>query len=445
MIVPRPILIVLAAVTLVPFLGLGGLWPGLLVPFGVLLVLLVATAGLDAWLGRTRLNDVKVVYPAKIRGVHGRPAALELGFETTRAQAITLRVGLTLPPELQPVEEDLIVELPARAGRHLVSFEFTPRHRGLFTIGGCYYECASPLSLWDVRAKKLQGVEVRAYPNLEGERKHVASLFLRTNRGGFRTVRQVGQGRDFEKLREYVAGDSYDTIHWKATAHRGHPITKVFQVERTQEVYVVVDASRLTGRLQNPDDPAQGTRLDRYIAAALLLGLAAEKQGDLFGLLTFSNGILSFVRARNGKEHYNACREALYRLEPQSVSPDFEEVASFIRLRLRRRALLVFMTDLDDPVLSQSFMRGAELICHQHLVLVHMLAAQGVRPAFTNPGVHDVDDLYRDLAEHIAWSELQKQTLALRQRGVQLSLMRGEQFCAETTSAYLRVKQRQMI
>jgi uncharacterized protein (DUF58 family) len=445
MIVPRPTLILLVAAALVPLLGLGGLWPELLVPSGALFVLLIAAAGFDAWLGYMRLNNVGVVYPAKIRGVQGKPAHLELGFETTRAQAITLRVGLAFPPELKPIEEELTVRLPARAGRHLVSFEFSPQRRGLFTIEGCYYESASPLSLWDVRAKKLQRVEVRAYPNLESERKHVASLFLRTNRGGFRAVRQVGQGRDFEKLREYVAGDSYDTIHWKATAHRGHPITKVFQVERTQEVYVIVDASRLTGRLQNPEDPTQGTRLDRYIAAALLLGLAAEKQGDLFGLLTFSSGILSFVRARNGKEHYNACREALYRLEPQAVSPDFEEVASFIRLRLRRRALLVFMTDLDDPVLSQSFMRGAELICHQHLVLVQMLAAGGVRPVFTNPHVREVDDLYRDLAEHIAWSELRQHTLALQHRGVQLSLMRGEQFCAETTSAYLRVKQRQMI
>jgi uncharacterized protein (DUF58 family) len=242
-----------------------------------------------------------------------------------------------------------------------------------------------------------------------------------------------------------VAGDGYDTIHWKATAHRGRPITKVFQVERTQEVYVIVDASRLTGRLQNPDDPTKGTRLDRYIAAALLLGLAAEKQGDLFGLLTFSSSILGFVRARNGKEHYNACREALYRLEPQAVSPDFDEVASFIRLRLRRRALLVFLTDLDDPVLSQSFMRAAELICHQHLVIVHTLASGGVRPVFTNPGVQEVDDLYRDLAEHLAWNDLRQHTLALQQRGVHLSLLKGEQFCAETTSAYLRVKQRQMI
>lgn len=445
MIVPRPALIILAAVTLVPLLGLSGPWPALFAPALTLFVLLATIAGFDAWLGRTRLKEITVVYPTKIRGVQGRPALLELGFEMIRPQAVTLRVGMGFPPELQPVEEEITLQLPARAGRHLVSCEFTPEQRGLFTIEGCYYERTSPLSLWDVRAKNLQRVEVRAYPNLESERKHVASLFLRTNRGGFRTVRQVGQGRDFEKLREYVPGDGYDTIHWKATAHRGHPITKVFQVERTQEVYVIVDASRLTGRLQNPDDPSQGRRLDRYIAAALLLGLAAEKQGDLFGLLTFSSSILSFVRARNGKEHYNACREALYRLEPQAVSPDYEEVASFIRLRLRRRALLVFMTDLDDPVLAQSFMRAAELICHQHLVIVQMLATGGIRPVFTNSAVNEVDDLYRDLAEHIAWNELRQHTLALQRRGVQLSLLRGEQYCAETTSAYLRVKQRQMI
>jgi len=56
-----------------------------------------------------------------------------------------------------------------------------------------------------------------------------------------------GKGRDFEKLREYIPGDSLDDIHWKATAKRGHPVTKVFQIERTQEVYVILDASRLSG------------------------------------------------------------------------------------------------------------------------------------------------------------------------------------------------------
>src|ERR1700679_677803 len=150
MIVPRPTLILLVAAALVPLLGLGGLWPELLVPSGALFVLLIAAAGFDAWLGYMRLNNRGVVYPAKIRGVQGKPAHLELGFETTRAQAIALRVGLAFPPELKPIEEELTVRLPARAGRHLVSFEFSPQRRGLFTIEGCYYESASPLSLWDV-------------------------------------------------------------------------------------------------------------------------------------------------------------------------------------------------------------------------------------------------------------------------------------------------------
>src|SRR5205823_6064500 len=93
--------------------------------------------------------------------------------------------------------------------------------------------------------------------NLFNERKHVAALFLRRGQLGTHAQRQAGQGRDFEKLREYVHGDSYDEIHWKASAKRGHPVTKVFQVERTQEVYVIVDASRLSAReVKIEDAPA---------------------------------------------------------------------------------------------------------------------------------------------------------------------------------------------
>ena len=90
--------------------------------------------------------------------------------------------------------------------------------------------------------------EIRVYPNLLTERKNLAALFLNRGTFGIHAQRQVGKGRDFEKLREYVPGDGYDEIHWKATARRGRPITKVFQIEKTQEIYVIVDASRLSAR-----------------------------------------------------------------------------------------------------------------------------------------------------------------------------------------------------
>lgn len=445
MMVPRLSLILLASVTIVPLFGLAVSQPSFFLPAAVILALLVLVAATDIFLGRKRLQAVKVILPEKLRWIRGRPAMLEIIFETREPGSLHLRAGLAFPPELEPVREELFADLPAQAGRHYLACECCPTQRGLFKIEGCYYETTSPLGLWDIRGSTPQAVEVRVYPNMESERKQVASIFLRTRHSGSHATRQVGQGRDFEKLREYVPGDGYDTIHWKATARRGHPITKVFQLERTQEIYVMIDASRLSGRLQVPGNPSQGTHLDRYITAALVLGLAAEKQGDLFGLVTFSNRVLNFVRARNGKEHYGACREALYRLDPQVVSPDFEEVASFARLRLRRRALLVFMTDLDDPVLMESFQRAAEVLCRKHLVLVHMLQPGNILPLFTNPTVSKIDEIYQDLAYHMAWHDLRQLTLNLRQHGVGLSLFSKEQFSAEATSSYLRVKQRQLL
>jgi uncharacterized protein (DUF58 family) len=445
MIVPRANLILLAALTLIPMLGAGVSIPGFAIGAVILIVLITAIVVLDAYMGIQKLRTLTVRLPTRLRWIQGRSVKLELVFETKLARAMRVHVGFDFPGEIIPREEEMLVDLPATAGKHHVLFECTPRQRGMFKIEGCYYEIKSPSGLWDIRGKNLQTIEVRAYPNLDSERKHVASLFLRTNRSGSKAMRQLGQGREFEKLREYVPGDGYDTIHWKATARRGHPITKLYQVEKTQEVYVIIDASRLSARLQVPGDPSQGTHLDRYIAATLVLGLAAEKQGDLFGLLTFGDRVFNFVRARNGKEHYSACREALYRLEPQSASPDFEEVATFIRLRLRRRALLVFMTDLDDPIIMESFQRSADLICRKHLLLVQMLQTADVKPVFCNPAVATVDDVYQDLAHHLAWHDLRQLSISLQQHGVSLSVISNEEFSAKTTSNYLRVKQRQLL
>jgi uncharacterized protein (DUF58 family) len=310
--------------------------------------------------------------------------------------------------------------------------------------------------------------EVRVYPNLFSDRKSLAALFLNRSAFGLHAQRQVGKGREFEKLREYVPGDGYDEIHWKATARRGKPITKVFQIEKTQEIYIVIDASRLSARPSGVEgsrlkvegsspravvdnlEPATfnlepESTLERYITAALMLGLAAEKQGDLFGLLTFTDRVQDFVRAKNGKAHYSTCRDALYTLQPQVVSPDFDELCTFIRLRLRRRTMLFFLTSLDDPALAESFVRNMDLIRRQHLVLVNMIQPPGVAPVFTNPNVASVDQLYQHLGGHLQWTKLRELEQVLKRRGVQFSLLGNERLSAELVSQYLNVKRRQLL
>jgi len=191
--------------------------------------------------------------------------------------------------------------------------------------------------------------------------------------------------------------------------------------------------------------PQPETTLERFLTAALVLGLAAEKQGDLFGVAAFSDHVLKFLRARNGKSHYAHCRDALYTLQPQLVSPDFEELATFIRLRLRRRSLLVILTALDDTVLAEGFVRSLDLLCRQHLVLVNMLKPPGVEPLFAKANVTSTDDVYERLAGHLRWAKLRELEQILRRRGVRFSLLENERLSAQLVSQYLGVKQRQLL
>jgi uncharacterized protein (DUF58 family) len=223
-------------------------------------------------------------------------------------------------------------------------------------------------------------------------------------------------------------------------------VTKVFQIERTQEVYVVVDASRLSARMVtgNADAPFV-PQLDRFLQAAMVLGMVAERQGDLFGLISFSDRIHSFMRARSGRAHQNACRDALFTLQPRDVDPDYDELATFIRLRLRRRALLVFLTNLDDPVLAESFTHSMDLIRRNHLILVNMITPPGVAPLFAQPNVQSTDDVYERLGGHLQWRDLRELQRVLHRRAVRLSLLENESLTPDMVTQYLDVKQRQVL
>ena len=151
------------------------------------------------------------------------------------------------------------------------------------------------------------------------------------------------------------------------------------------------------------------------------------------------------MRARNGKAHYHACRDAIYALEPRSVTPDYDELASFIRLRLRRRALLLVLTSLDDPVLAESFVRNMDLLCRQHLVLVNMIKPRHADPLFSHSDVQTHDDLYDELRGHLQWHNLRELQKVLQRRGVDFSLLQNEQLSADLVTQYLNVKRRQLI
>jgi uncharacterized protein (DUF58 family) len=453
MIVPRNRLLIWVALIVVPFAMLGGVVPGALAVALTVLAVFVVLVILDGFGGMRSVRGLGAELQKVARLSAERQGRVELRIRNESRLARTLRIGVAVPKEIVPAEEDLTVALPAGSEWSHLSWQCRALERGRFQLDAVHVEGISPLGFW-AGWKRLQvKCEVRSYPNLSSERKNLAALFLNRGAFGVHAQRQIGRGRDFEKLREYAPGDGYDEIHWKATARRGRPITKVFQIERTQEVYVVIDSSRLSARRQlatvesgTPGSSAPETStLERFITAALVMGLAAEQQGDLFGLVTFADRVEHFVRARNGKAHYSACRDALYTLKPNIVSPDFEELFTFLRLRLRRRALIVMLTALDDPVLAGGFVKHLDLVSRQHVVLVNMIQPSGAVPVFSRPDVRAQDALYEQLGGHLQWQKLRELERVLKRRGVQFSQLPDERLCAELVSQYLSVKRRQLL
>lgn len=444
MLVPRSKLILWVSLVVLPFAAVGATLPGAMPVSLFFIGALFIVVLFDAVSATRRLGGLRIILPELVRLQKDRPGSIEVRIQNDAMIARPLRLGFAFPREIASAEVDRHTELPAGTVLSRLEWAITPSKRGQYLLDRIYLEGFSPFGFWSIRKSQPIQTELRVYPDLFSERKRVSALFLRRGTLGSRALRQAGQGRDFEKLREYVPGDSYDEIHWKAAAKRGHPVTKVFQVERTQEVYVIIDASRLSARKFAMGD-GSATALERFVTAALILGAAAERQGDQFGMLTFSDRVLNFVRAKSGQSHYDACRDRLYTLQPQSVTPDFDELFAFLRVRLRKRALLIFLTALDDPMLAENFAKSVSLISRQHLVLVDMLQPPGAAPIFSDDAVENLQDVYHKLGGHLRWHDLRELEKVLQRRGVRLSLLDAEQLAAQVVAQHAEVKARQLI
>ena len=429
----------------------------------LLVAILVSVA--DFLLSKPLLSGIDCHVPELLRATKGRELAVPVTFVNRGETLAPFRYGFSVSSEFR-IEGDVVATLAVldTEKKRSIEYPIIPLRRGQFFLDVVHVETRSKFRLWLLRRSFPLETEVRVYPDLSVERKRLASLFLLRGNEGSHVVRQVGKGRDFEQLRDYQPGDDYIDIDWKATARRRMPVTRTYQIERTQEVYVIVDHSRLSGReirvpvgesdaadWMHSETAAGGeylvtTQLEKFLHCSLTLASVAERQGDLFGFVSFADKVDRFIRGRNGKEHYNIVRDALYTLEPKSVAPDFEQLMISLRQRLTRRALLVMLVDLSDPLTAEQFFEALQLVNRQHLILVNMVRPEKAHPLFSQknpPG--STDEVYENLGGHFQWQELRETGNKLRHLGVEMSIPDHEELCTEAVTQYLNVKRRQLI
>ncbi|MBS1854051.1 MAG: DUF58 domain-containing protein [Acidobacteria bacterium] len=431
MIVPSNRLLVSAAAIVLPAAALAGYAPALApAAWGAIAVWTLA-AGVDAWRGTRRLRALSASAPAELRMTRDVAAPVTFALDNLSGAALPLRLAPVVPETFE--SDRPVVEVTAPAGASRVEWTCRGGTRGDRILREVWLETCSPFALWQARAARQLDCTLRVYPNLRD--RATSALFLRAMDPGTRLRRQRGKGKEFENLRHYLPGDSFEDVHWKATARRAFPMVKQYSIEHAQEVYAVIDASRLSAR---------AGILDRYVDAALHLALIAERQHDRFGLVTFADRTGSLVRARGGSEQFRVCREAIYRLQPRRVSPDFREVFTTLQTSLRRRALLVFFTSLDDALLAETFERDVALLARRHLVLVHVMPGPEARPLFERLPA-DTEAVWSALSGQLAWNRMRRLQIALQNRGVRLSFVDADRIKTQVANAYLEVKRRQAL
>ena len=432
MMVPARLLILLSAVIVVPAMALIPLRLTWAAPAALVVFAFLAAAAFDGFLGARRAQEVGIEAPPFLRLTLRRASSVSLVLRNASPQSVAARMALVLPDGV--TSDQVVHEVNVPTGGSSLDWPLTGEIRGEWRLRQVRIETGSPFGLWNIRPARAVDCQLRVYPDLRD--RATAALFQRRETAGARGHRQIGKGREFDRLRQFVPGDSYEDVYWKGTAKRGSPVVKLYRLEHSQQVYVALDCSRLS---------ALDARLDGYVDAALHLALCSERQGDRFGLILFSDRVHSIVEARRGSAHFRLCRDAIYNAQPRRVNPDFGEVCGSLQRKLRRRSLLVFLTCLEDAMLAESFERDVSIMARRHLLLVHLMRSTESRPVFAGHPPGDLDQAYAALAGQLQWNRIRRLQLALQNRGVRLSMLDAHQAKQQVAAAYLDIKRRQLL
>jgi uncharacterized protein (DUF58 family) len=362
----------------------------------------------------------------------------EVALRAVNRGARRLRVELN---DLHPASfacEGLPQRLALAAGEwRELRYAARPLARGAVDFGETALRLDSPLGLWQVARRAGAPARARVFPNFRALARYtLLATDHRLSQIGVLQVRRRGEGMEFHQLREYREGDSQRAIDWKATARTARLIAREYEDERDQRVLLAIDCGR---RMAAKDDAL--SHFDHALNAALLLAHVALRQGDAVGLLAFgTQGAPRYIAPRKSVAAVSAILERVYDLEPSLAMPDFQQTAREIMTRMRRRALVVVLTNLRDED-DETLRPALALLRKRHLVVLASL-----REAILGRALAARVDSFDRAVTHAAAAEY----LALRERafgriqaaGALCFDVEPEQLAISLVNRYLELKRR---
>jgi uncharacterized protein (DUF58 family) len=408
-------------------------------PFAIILAVALAIAAIvDGFLGPPS---------SALRVMRGAPEHFALGVRTEIAYTIenrsnrTIRIGVIETPArtLRFEVDELIAGVPPQS-RTTLTRAIVPVARGSDELSTLYIWYENPLALLRRRLRIAAPEPIRVFPDLAAvERYGKLHLRNRTIEAGLRRMKLRGAGTEFESLREWSDGDAFRAVDWKATARRGKLMVAQHEVERSQNILLLLDC----GRLMTPRIDTR-RKLDYAVTAALSLATIAGFANDRVGLVAFARDILAATAPRSTRASIARLTDELYDLEPRFEESNYTRAFAYLRHHLHKRSLIVFLTDVIDPLTQAAVMAEAGSLAKNHLLICVFMNDAAVSEALSEEP-RTVSEAYRaNVALGLA-NERRAAKMMLERAGAIVIDVPAKTLSTALIDEYLRVKRRGLL
>jgi uncharacterized protein (DUF58 family) len=404
-----------------------------------LFVLAMAALVLDGWLLFNK--NVRVTAERELPKLFNLGDANAIRIKVQNLANLKLDIGIIdeLPVQFQIRDFEKKITLEPEEER-TIQYELRPVERGEYAFGAINLYLSSLIGLVQRRLRVETDAKVPVYPSILQMKQFELKAFNRTAQfTGIKKMRRIGHSYEFEQIKNYVRGDDYRSINWKASSRRAELMVNQYEDERAQQVYCVIDKSRAMRM------PFHGLSLMDYaINTSLVISNVALQKYDRAGLITFSDKIGSTIKADNHPTQLNKILQALYKEKERQLEANYELLYHALRKLVNRRSLLLLYTNFESLYALERVLPLLRRINTFHLLVVVFFENTEIRD-FAYKKVETLEDIYHQTVAQKFLAEKSQMVQKLHQYGIQAVLTAPEDLSINTINKYLELKSRGLI
>lgn len=323
---------------------------------------------------------------------------------------------------------------------HDFNYDVRPVERGEYFFGNLNIYASTVLKIVKRKYQFQNEQMVRVYPSIMQMQKYdFLAISNHLTEFGLKKIRRIGNTQEFEQIKDYVQGDDFRTVNWKATAKRGALMVNQYQDEKSQPIYSIID----TGRVMKM--PFNGLKLlDYSINSTLAFSNVALKKYDKVGMLSFSKTIESFLPAIQKLTYLNKILENLYNISTQFNDSDFGLLYAQLKRKVTHRSLLLLYTNFEHISALKRQLPYLQAISKKHMLVVIMFENTELDELIAQ----DAEDLqsifHKTIAEKFSY-EKRLMVKELQKHGIQTILTTPEKLTINTINKYLEIKARGLL